>query len=268
MLSKFKKNRFYQSLLQRRERTIEYKNYQERFAVPLKKIKNIHKGERCFVIGNGPSLTADDLTCLKNEYTFASNMIYRLFDKTEWRPTYYCISDQGVLAKVLDEGAFLYLNPEYFFFQYYSKFVFNNRPYPDNSLLYYLEDAKDYNKSPRFACDLSKEAYDAQTVTYIMLQIAAYMGFHEIYLIGVDHSFAKTVSNSGKIEHHDVKWHFYDDKKAEKDVSLTYAERMTMGYESAERYSKKHGFRIYNATRGGKLEAFERVDFDTLVFED
>ena len=39
---------------------------------------------------------------------------------------------------------------------------------------------------------------------------------------------------------------------------------MKVAFEFAEEYSKEHGFRIYNATRGGALEAFERVDFDSL----
>lgn len=267
MLSWAKQCKLYQHFLQCRDRNIEYKNYQIHYAQNLKKVKGIHQGERCFVIGNGPSLTPEDLSKLINERTFAANKIYRMFDKTMWRPTYYCISDQGVLASVLSESGFQHLNPEFYFFQYFSKYVFRGMPYPENTLLYYLEDAKNYNIPPKFASDLSKEAYDAQTVTYIMLQIAAYMGFTEIYLIGVDHSFANTVSNSGIIEHHDVKWHFYNDAKSGTDNTLTYAERMGMGYESAERYSRRHGFRIYNATRGGKLEVFERVNFDSITFK-
>ncbi|HJD45240.1 MAG TPA: hypothetical protein H9909_00215, partial [Candidatus Mediterraneibacter norfolkensis] len=56
-------------------------------------LKNKHKGERCFVIGNGPSLTAEDLELLKGEITFAANRIYMLFDRTDWRPTYYFCAD-------------------------------------------------------------------------------------------------------------------------------------------------------------------------------
>ena len=36
------------------------------------------------------------------------------------------------------------------------------------------------------------------------------------------------------------------------------------GYMCAKEYAERHEIKIYNATRGGKLEVFERVDFDSL----
>ena len=37
------------------------------------------------------------------------------------------------------------------------------------------------------------------------------------------------------------------------------------GYKAAKQYADLHGIRICNATRGGKLEIFERVDFDLFI---
>jgi hypothetical protein len=45
----------------------------------LRTYKDIHRGKRCFIIGNGPSLNQLDLTLLKNEYTFGMNRIYMAF---------------------------------------------------------------------------------------------------------------------------------------------------------------------------------------------
>ena len=61
----------------------------------LRRFKNSHLGERCFIVGNGPSLKIEDLEKLyvNGEITFAFNMIYKIFDQTLWRPTYYGISD-------------------------------------------------------------------------------------------------------------------------------------------------------------------------------
>lgn len=59
----------------------------------LERLKDSHKGERCFLIGNGPSLTGEDLHLLKDEYTFGTNMVYKIFDKTDWRPSFHCVSD-------------------------------------------------------------------------------------------------------------------------------------------------------------------------------
>lgn len=57
------------------------------------KLKNRYKNKRCFVIGNGPSLKLDDLNKLKNEFTFASNKIYKIFNQTDWRPSFYFAED-------------------------------------------------------------------------------------------------------------------------------------------------------------------------------
>lgn len=63
-------------------------------------MKDSHKGERCFLIGNGPSLTGEDLHLLKDEYTFGTNMVYKIFDKTDWRPSFHCVSDTIYASKL------------------------------------------------------------------------------------------------------------------------------------------------------------------------
>ena len=95
--------------------------------------------------------------------------------------------------------------------------------------------------------------------------MAAYLGAKEIYLLGVDHSYS---DNSIAEENHFIKNYYTDDEKEkyrEMYKSATFEiEKATKAYEAAEVYLRKHGFRIYNATRGGKLEVFERIDFDRL----
>ena len=69
----------------------------------LKKFKNIHKGERCFIIGTGPSLTTGDLELLKDEICFGSNRIFEIYPRTSWRPTYYMNQDFKLIEKFHDE---------------------------------------------------------------------------------------------------------------------------------------------------------------------
>ena len=66
----------------------------------LAALKDKHKGQRCFVIGNGPSLRISDLDRLKDEITFASNKIYLAFEETDWRPTYYTAVDRLVIESL------------------------------------------------------------------------------------------------------------------------------------------------------------------------
>ena len=70
----------------------------------LVKYKNKYNGERCFIIGNGPSLTVHDLEKLESEYTFATNRIYHVYAKTDWRPSFYCIQDFILIQEIFKDG--------------------------------------------------------------------------------------------------------------------------------------------------------------------
>jgi len=117
---------------------------------------------------------------------------------------------------------------------------------------------------PNFSEDITEGVYLGHTVVYdIAIQLAAYMGVKEIYLLGVDNSYVKDIKKG-----HFIKNYYSDNSikkyKLEAVNDSGWQERTLKAYEKAEIYSRGHGFRIYNATRGGKLEVFERVDFDSL----
>ena len=42
---------------------------------------------------------------------------------------------------------------------------------------------------------------------------------------------------------------------------------MIRSYEVVKQYESKYNFRVYNATRGGMLEVFDRVDLDKILGE-
>ena len=75
-----------------------------RYGKQLVKYKSKYVGQRCFFIGNGPSLQVEDLTKLHeaSEITFAFNRIYNIFDQTPWRPTFYVSQDEKMLAGCAD----------------------------------------------------------------------------------------------------------------------------------------------------------------------
>ena len=101
---------------------------------------------------------------------------------------------------------------------------------------------------------------------YTAVQLAAYMGFSEIYLIGVDHHFHISQNNKGEIVvDNSVKDYFSDKYNEDKaNLYIPNTEKSTMTYVAMKAHCDKRGIRVFNATRGGKLEVFSRVDFDTL----
>jgi len=84
------------------------------------------------------------------------------------------------------------------------------------------------------------------------------MGFSEIVLIGVDHKYSKMIGEDGTIVHSDVKKNHFGEMR-ELFTSAVFNQKFaTLDYEIVNREAKKRGIKIYNATRGGCLEVFER----------
>jgi hypothetical protein len=76
------------------------------------KLKNIHLGERCFILGTGPSLKAINLEKLKNEITFGVNFLARMKDYSRINCKYYCLYDEDFYGKYLDYTESLINNNE------------------------------------------------------------------------------------------------------------------------------------------------------------
>ena len=109
------------------------------------------------------------------------------------------------------------------------------------------------------------------TVTYLCMQLAYYMGFSEVYLIGLDHSYVipkdaiLSNNNTEILFTSDDPNHFNKDYFGEgKRWKDPQVDRMERAYRKAKVYFKRDFRKIYNATPGGKLEVFERVDYNSL----
>ena len=260
-----------------RDKSIDLKNYSfiKKGSLGLREFKNIHKGERCFIVGNGPSLTASDMDLIKNEISFGANRIYDLYPKTQWRPTYYGVQDFFVLDEISKEIELEETASKV-------RFIVSNRPNyvcekmkknPRNRF-FYLGTCLSEKKEIKFATDFSKTVGNGRTITYALIQLAVYMGFNEIYLLGIDHNYGNYFDQKGNINTKThAQNHFAGAKEYKKlkannvDYKRGFLYVPTRAYEKAEKFSRKQGIRIYNVTRGGKLEAFERLKLEDVLYK-
>lgn len=235
----------------------------------LEAMRNKHAGERCFIIGNGPSLNELDLSKIGNEAAIGVNGLFYKCRDIGWWPRYYCVEDSSVMKENLDQ-IIAFPAEQKFFPALYNRL----HPHDDNVNFFVMNrgfyEAKSPNFSvPRFSTDFAQRAYCGQSVTYINLQLAFHLGFTEVYLIGMDFSYVipKEFEKKGDmiVSTGEDPNHFHPDYfgkgKSWKDPKL---EKVLANYSMAKLAYESSGRKIYNATAGGKLELFERRNYDEL----
>ncbi len=222
-------------------------------------LQNRHRGQRCFILGNGPSLAKMDLRPLEEEWTFGLNRIYLLREQMGFSPSYYCASNELVLEQFADDIAALEMQK---FVNWNARERFDEE---DDSFLFVRQalSLADY-----FATDLTRPVCSGGTVTYLAMQVAYFMGFHQVVLIGVDHNFV----DSGTPNREEVRSQERDANHFHPDYfprgsrwQLPDLLRSESAYRIARQAFEAEGREILDATLGGALDVFEKVPYTTLV---
>lgn len=223
----------------------------------MRAMKNRHRGQRCFIIGNGPSLNKMDLSPLQNEITFGLNRIYLFFPKMGFSTTYYVAVNKLVIEQCATEIERLTM-PKFISWhargsiQFTSNTIFICDPY--NSRL-------GFSKKP------AMRIWEGSTVTYVAMQIAFYMGFSQVILIGVDHDFAtKGEAHKAIVSDGPDPNHFSPDYFGKGFCwQLPDLEASEQAYRLAKQIFELEGREILDATVEGKLNVFPKVDYKTLL---
>lgn len=222
----------------------------------LRAYKDSHKGERCFIIGNGPSLNNTALDLVRNEITFGLNRIYLLFPQIKFNTNYLVSVNDLVIEQIAAEMVELDL-PK--FITWRARKWLKKAPHA-----IFID--TDFTGSENFSPDATKRIFEGFTVTYVALQLAFYMGFETVVLIGVDHNFTtKGKANEAIVSQGDDPNHFspnYFGKGFR--WQLPDLEGSERAYRLAREAYKAAGRRILDATVGGKLTIFPKVDYNSL----
>lgn len=231
----------------------------------LEKYKDLYKGERCFLLGNGPSLKLEDIEKLKDEKTFALNAFVKALDEISYKPTFYGLVDGDCMDIFGDEIINSGIQNIFFTRKDLRKVNYKKLQnigayeFPQmhtGKWIYYAP------KMPQgFSQDITRNVYWGYTVAYSMMQIINYMGFKEVYLLGMDCAYKPGVES------------FKDCRSKETIAQGTYigkngaVDKFIVAHETVKKFANLHDITVYNATRGGMLEVFERVDLDEVLKE-
>jgi FkbM family methyltransferase len=234
----------------------------------LQALKADRKARRCFIIGNGPSLKHTDLSLLRDEVTFAMNGFFLKMPDLDWAPTYYVVEDHLVAEDRADEINALYGPTK--LFPAHLRYVLE----PDDKTIFFEHRKRvSFPLGFDFSFKADAHTYAGGTVTFTCMQLAAYLGFDEIYLVGVDASYEipndAKLGGDARVKELDMMSddpnHFHPDyfgkgkRWHEPNVDI-----MLGAYEEAQQACDARGIKIVNATVGGKLEVFPRTDYAQL----
>lgn len=230
-------------------------------------LKNKYKGKRIFIVATGPSLLIEDLELLKmnNEITISFNSIFKILDKTDWKPSFYIMDDWYLIDRYEKQGwmvDYSSIPTEGCIFSHKVKRYLKS--YNINKTGFFRMNYLDhwytsYSKKFKYNRDISVGAYDFYTVTNTAINLADYMGAKEVFLLGVDNNFGSVG----------------DLHIGEKEINIEDFKKQSLQMKKTE-YCQRNGFKmlklligsnvcIYNATRGGLLEEFNRCNFDEVI---
>lgn len=254
----------------------------------LEAFRDKHRGERAIILGNGPSLNKTNLSLLEGETVFASNAAFLLFPKISWRPKYFSCVDVRVLPdRAADIVQMLEENPQItaFFPAALVDHANGGNVQPTRELVpeakgrYFFRERHLSNANlpwSMFSPDADEYVVQPHTVTVTLMQLAAYMGFSELVLVGCDTRY--TIKDTVELEDPDGKAialkSTEDDDPNHFDASYFGEGRrwhvpdipgIIEQYEQAGLAIEALGARVINATVGGDLEVFERRSLEDVL---
>ena len=239
---------------------------ERKIQVPLKEFEKKHNKERCFIVGNGPSLNKIDMKSLKPEITLGSNRVYLGFKEWGYNFTYWSVGD-GTLAKQIGEDLSEELPAEMIKFIPRSIFKEFNEEKINNTVELNFGPGKPF---PKFS-DKPELLYPGFTITYASLQLAAIMGCNPIYMVGVDHSYdvsEKNIKGEDRWRDDESKSHFCKDYMNSKNNQLwtmPQVDNMNKAYKCAAEWAYRNHIFTINLTPNSQLGYFPKGKFADLT---
>lgn len=253
--------------------------------------KDIHKGKRCFILGNGPSIKTEDLSLLKDEYVFVVNQSSRNSYYEKVKPNYYiCVDPVFFRVSEENEGDMEMLKALFninccgaspkCFFPIEEKVRFIERFEIDKKLdVNYFKQGLNYHEKYKRKINFAKMIPGSGTVVHYAISLAIYMGFSEIYLLGCDTTGIMVSINAllNNITDADYSYHVTDVEKnrIKQMVSDSSLERLCKSYYNTlcafrwiYEYCKRKGIKMINCSSSSVIEVIPRRRLGDVLTEE
>lgn len=151
------------------------------YEIEPRALRNARKGERAFIIGNGPSILEEDLSFLRDELTIGMNASTLLESRFGFISSYYTLSDSRFLSHPakrswgttdLAQSTVRVLRADL-------------REFDDQALATRTCFVNPLGRDG-FSANLAAGFYFGCTTAMLAIQLAVYLGSSDIFLLGVD----------------------------------------------------------------------------------
>jgi hypothetical protein len=231
----------------------------------LARNRDLHRGERCFLLGCGPSLNEVDLTRLNGELVMGVNGTYML---EELELTYFA-SVSHIFWKHHVDGL-KRMRCRRRFLPFYLSMLESDCP----TSWFNFVDHQHYGRMnvphpAGFSTEPHRLIYGGATVIYPCLQILYHLGVTEVVLLGLDHDYGVDTNAVGRsvvsVPSEELQAHFRDDYYPGGGEVFIDIHTTELAYAmSRDRYAAD-GRRIVNATPGTKLDVYEQVALESII---
>jgi hypothetical protein len=222
----------------------------------LQLLHNRHRGGRCVIVANGPSLNRMELGFLRREHVIGMNKIFLGFSTFGFYPRYYVAVNPTVVQQSADEIRALRC----------VKFI-GARAARETGM---TEDALTYvvaaDGAPRFSTDLTQGMHEGWTVTHAALQAAYHLGYSDVVLIGLDHRYSfqgrpneARVMEGADPNHFSARYFGHGQSWDNPDLA-----RSEESYRIALEAYRRDGRTVRDATVGGACPVFPKADYRQL----
>ena len=241
-----------------------------------RELHNRHLAERCFVLATGPSIKKQDLRLLQGETCISVANFFVHPDFHHIRPRYHCLAPLHPPFTDADGIRwFRDLQPHMahttLFLGYSDKRLVDENDLFKDCQVRYLYFGDDWANRSNNDFDLARPLAGCQSVAIMALMVALYLGFREIYLLGVE---------LDEIWCGEYK-HFYDNEILRNDLAVNedgksitpLIEMFRINYTLWRQFdilrsiAEANNIEILNATQGGALDVYRRVKFEDLFDE-
>lgn len=231
----------------------------------IRKFRNKYKGKKIFIVGTGPSLNKIPMKLLRNEYTFGIHRISLIYDRTSWRPTFFiCITKRAEqnkkyradILRTIDLGIPCFIGTRI------------KNVIPDASNIYWIKCKDIWDKEIYFPKEMFwyRDVGHGEVSIYGhtgfgAIQIARYMGFAPIYLIGMDLTYSALKNNKMDTNHFHPKYETGVLTNSEEQYKM-YLENLRMAHELTAGKSAEEGLRIFSVDTNIKLDMYSQISLE------